>query len=196
MPTEYTSDIYDGKDITGKEFILKCARAFGAAVMMRDEPLSKEIATVEPSRYYLEQVKSEKARLKEYKSMSLEEVQKTIDENYESDLVRYHTRIKEANELEARYRKVLAEVQAWDSPSDEHDELKKYAINQLEESIKFDCGTSYIKLPVKTEASEWLETMIAHSEKQIPYYENQWNEEVERTEGRNDWIRLLKESVK
>ena len=38
MPTGYTLDLYNGKDITFEEFVLKCARAFGALIDMRDEP--------------------------------------------------------------------------------------------------------------------------------------------------------------
>ena len=38
MPTGYTSKIYEGKEnVTGKSFIMDCARGFGACISMRDE---------------------------------------------------------------------------------------------------------------------------------------------------------------
>lgn len=43
MPSGYTSDIYHGKDVTFKEFALKCARNFGALMHMRDESLDTPI---------------------------------------------------------------------------------------------------------------------------------------------------------
>ena len=53
MPTGYTSDIYDGKDISFREYALKCARNFGAYVEMRDSSLDTEMPTeFEPSTYY------------------------------------------------------------------------------------------------------------------------------------------------
>lgn len=37
MPTGYTSPLYEGKEISFEQFALRCARNFGALVMMRDE---------------------------------------------------------------------------------------------------------------------------------------------------------------
>lgn len=78
MPSGYTSDIYEGKDISGKDFILKCARAFGATIMMRDEPLDKEIPVFEPSTYYIEVLEKAKNELEKYKKMSTEEAENLL----------------------------------------------------------------------------------------------------------------------
>lgn len=37
MPSCYTSDIADGKDVSFNDFVLKCARAFGACIEQRDD---------------------------------------------------------------------------------------------------------------------------------------------------------------
>jgi len=37
MPTGYTADLNDGKQVTFQEFTMKCARAFGALIEMRDD---------------------------------------------------------------------------------------------------------------------------------------------------------------
>ncbi|MEX0596602.1 MAG: hypothetical protein WD512_08880, partial [Candidatus Paceibacterota bacterium] len=157
MPTGYTSEIYEGKNVNGKDFIMLCARAFGATVTMREEPLDKEIPEFQPSDYSLRGLKRAKAELDRYMNMTLKEAQIKLDEVYEEELQRYYDRIKEKNELEARYRKVLDEVKAWNPPTDDHVELKKYAINQIEESIKGDCNISYFKLPVKGTAQEYID---------------------------------------
>jgi len=50
MPTGYTLDLYDGKNITFKEFVMKCAGAFGALISMKDESLDAPIPEhLEPS---------------------------------------------------------------------------------------------------------------------------------------------------
>ena len=62
MPTGYTEDIYNGKDVTFKDFALKCARAFGACVHQRedniDDPPRLKIADTS---YYEEKLKKAKA---------------------------------------------------------------------------------------------------------------------------------------
>ena len=37
MPTGYTSDLYEGKNISFTEFALQCSRAFGATIDQRDD---------------------------------------------------------------------------------------------------------------------------------------------------------------
>ena len=45
MPTGYTYDLYDGKDIEFPDFVMKCARAFGALIEIRDDPMDAAIPT-------------------------------------------------------------------------------------------------------------------------------------------------------
>lgn len=195
MPSGYTSDIYEGKDVSAKEFILKCARAFGATILMRDEPLDKEIPTFKPDKFYLSELEKVKQKLEIYKNMSVEEAQKMLDNSFEKEVESYHKRMKNNSELEERYRKVLNGVNQWSPPSDDHIKLKEYAINQLEESISFDCNQSYLNPPVKQDATEWLDLMINDTENKIVRYKQQWDEEVKRTNERNEWVKALKESL-
>lgn len=51
MPTGYTADVADGKITDFVEYALQCARAFGACIMLRDEPISSEIPEFQPSDY-------------------------------------------------------------------------------------------------------------------------------------------------
>src|SRR6185437_719695 len=195
MPTGYTHEIYEGKDITGKEFILKCARAFGATAIMRDEPLNKEIPLFQPSTFYLDSLENEKKELVEYQNIVLNELQLELDQSFEQEVKRYKERVKQYSELEARYTKVLNEVKQWIPTTDEHIKLKNYAIEQLEQSIKHDCNQKYLTYPTKTDANEWLKYRVDSCKKNIEHYENEWNEEVERTNERNKWVKDLKESL-
>ena len=43
MPTGYTAMLTEEKEITFEDFALKCARAFGALIEMRDESLDAKI---------------------------------------------------------------------------------------------------------------------------------------------------------
>lgn len=196
MPTGYTEDIYEGKDVSGSEFLMQCARAFGATVSMRDEPFNKEIPKFEPSDYHLKAIKKSVEELEKYVNMSIEEAEKAVAQSHEAAVTSFHMRWNEKKELKSRYEKVLKEVKEWIPPTEDHIELKKYAINQLNESIKFDCSTDYMKMPEKSNAQEWLYTMIEGANKDIAYHQKEWEAEVERTNGRNKWVNELKNSLK
>lgn len=195
MPSGYTHEIYEGKEVSAKEFILKCARAFGATVTMRDEPLDKEIPEFEPSDYHLRAIEKAKQQLDTYKNMTIDEAEKELDESYAADVKRYYERIKEKTELQERYTKVLSEVGKWIPPTEDHQALKEYAIDQLQQSIDFDCKTTYINFPKKQSASEWLEEASERCENDIRYHEKEWKEELKRTKERNLWVKQLKESL-
>ena len=65
MPTGYTATLMEkGQDFP--DFVLLCARAMGATIMLRDEPLDAPIPEFQPSDYsakQLEESKEELARL-------------------------------------------------------------------------------------------------------------------------------------
>jgi hypothetical protein len=53
MPTGYTAKLYDG-DQKFQDFAMECARAFGALIEMRDEPMNAKIPeTFEPSEHHV-----------------------------------------------------------------------------------------------------------------------------------------------
>ena len=64
MPTGYTADVMDGKVTDFKLFAMQCARAFGALVIMRDEPLNAEIPDeFSPSNYHFQELEQARERL-------------------------------------------------------------------------------------------------------------------------------------
>lgn len=196
MPTGYTSIIYHGEEVSGSKFILHCARAFGATIDMRDEPFDKEIPKFEPNDYSLRGLSKAKKEKEEVESISLEKLEKEIEESYILDLERYYNRIKEIDETEARYLKVLSEVKAWNPPTEDHIALKNYAVNQIEESIKADCNRTYAMFPSRRSPEEYRTALIERAERDILYYEKEWQAELERVNSRNKWVDELKSSLK
>ncbi len=62
MPTGYTADI--AKGITFQQYAWSCARAFGALVMMRDEPSDAPIPEAfTPSDYHVKALAEARAKL-------------------------------------------------------------------------------------------------------------------------------------
>ncbi|MFD1179648.1 hypothetical protein ACFQ3W_25575 [Paenibacillus puldeungensis] len=196
MPTGYTSSICNGEEITVKDFILGCSRAFGALVMMRDEPMDAEIPVFEPSKYNLESLEKAKAQLKEFTDMSVEEAENRAEEEYQNDVKKYHEILNQKRELRIRYEKLLANVEAWTPPTSEHLELKQFCIKQLEDSIDWDCDEKYLTPPVRISGEEYQKSAIEKAQKEINYYSNEHEEEVQRTNRRNLWVKQLKDSLK
>ena len=178
MPTGYTSKIYDGEQVTGKEFIMTCARAFGALIEMRDEPMGAQIPEeLKVDTHHEKQLERSKQELNNYKNMPIEEIQELVDETYKKKIEENKKYYNEKLELKNRYERVLAEVEQWKLPSPEHQNLKDYAIRQLEESILFDCGhiEDYAKEVKKETAEEYIQRQIDSCLWNIEYHQKEWN---------------------
>jgi hypothetical protein len=197
MPTGYTSNIYDGKKVSGKDFLLDCAKAFGACITMRDDPAEAEIPEeFKPSTYYEERTVEAIKELEKYKAMSLEDAEKLLEVEYQQNEKHRLESIEENNKRKQRYQKVLDEVKLWMPPTDEHVHLKEFAIEQLIRSIDFDCDNSYLDNPyVKLSAQEWLNNKIEQFTEEIERSRKHQEEENERAKGRTEWIKQLRNSL-
>ncbi|AQY37887.1 hypothetical protein P4V72_30790 [Bacillus thuringiensis] len=196
MPTGYTSDIYEGKDVSSSNYILKCARAFGALIEMRDYPMDAEIPEFKVSEYHLEHEEAAKNELKRYENMSVEEAEKDLEEVYKRKVASNREVIKKKEKLKQRYMYVLAGVKQWEPPTEEHIKLKEYAIEQLETSIYHDCNTEYYERePYKQTGAEYLKEMIKRCEDNVLYHQKEYLQEVQRVNNRNNWVKELKLSL-
>jgi len=195
MPTGYTSDIYEGKNVTGKEFLMICARAFGIY-----EPFDAEIPEeFQPNDYHLRRLEEVKNELERYRTMTIEEAKIITEREYEEN-IKYN---KEQHEiyknLKERYLNVLSDVLQWQPPTEDHVELKNFAIKQLENSIKFDCDgkEKFYPLDVEKETpEEYIKRNIDSCLRNITYHSEEYKKEVKKTLSRNKWIKELRESLK
>lgn len=197
MPTGYTSAIYEGENVSVQDYILKCARAFGATIMMKEESLDKEIpGRFEPDQFYKKRVDEKIKELQRIKGLTKEEIENEIKNNHDYILKANRER-KEKNEiLKNRYENMIAEVNKWEAPAD-HNNLKKFCLEQLEYSLKCDVSESYYDEEIAKESTdEWLNRNIERCERDIKYYTDEWIKEVKRVEERNLWIKQLRDSIK
>jgi hypothetical protein len=194
MPTGYTHGVQEGKVTEFRDYAMQCARAFGATIMMRDEPASTPIPEAfEPSSYNAQRLEESKALLAKLLEMTPEEAAKACEkENREQAAY-----AKKANERRAveqsRYEAMLAKAEAWEPPSVEHREFKKFMCDQLRESIRFDCSPYEGPEPLSPEA--WMGESLRRVRRDIEYHTKAHAEELERTAGRNKWIADLRSSL-
>ncbi len=196
MPTGYTANIGD-KDITFKQFVWSCARNFGALVMMRDDPNDAEIPEeFKPSNYHKESLEKAYRELKDLDQISEKEATlKSIEECNEKNKQEKEYEKKKLI-LKNKYLAMLEKVKAWNPPSPDHENLKKFMISQIEESIDFDCKVYPNKTNMPLSGKDWLKEKRDHILWEIEYHTKEDREECERVAGRNLWLKQLRESLK
>lgn len=196
MPTGYTACVGEGADF--HKYIFGCARAFGALIMMRDDPQDAPIPEAfEPSDYHAKAIKEAQARLDELDRMSLEDAATAAQAAYADAVARNRKVMADNDALRAKYQAMLARVEQWKPPTTDHEGLKKFMREQLESSIDFDCKNEYYlrNMPVQMTALEWRSEQVEQARRDIGYHSKEHAEEVGRAHTRTDWVKALRESL-
>lgn len=197
MPTGYTSKVAEG--ISFEEFVMICVRGMGVCVSMRDESMDKHIPKeFEPSDYHKKEIIRLKRELVALQKADYLKVEKLAEKEYNKEVKYRLKRIDEKEALKKKYIDMITAVNFWAPPTKEHDGFKKFMLDQLQQSLEFDCNITYYleSRPVKLSGGAWLNTQVVRKRKDIVYHEVQDKEEVERVADRNLWIKQLRESLK
>lgn len=197
--TGYTQELVDRK-LNFEGFALLCARAFGACIMLRDEPLSAPIPeTLKPSDYHFKAIDKAKKTITKLKAVKNVEVWGR--NKLKKDIAAYKERLKEANGGHiARMESVLKSVCAWEPPHADFIEFKKFMLQQLNDSIAMEkrTGVFYEEQIAKLEStnpSAAYKEAVEKAKSDLAYHKKEWAEEVSRTKSRNQWLKLLRKSL-
>lgn len=192
MPTGYTADIQDGKVAELKDYILKCSRNFGALIHMRDDDINAKIEHRKVSDYHLEQLNKVKKDFEEFQKLTDEEIQDILNKSYQQRIKDQQEGLKRFEEGKQRYLCMLEKVRRWQPPTEEHIDLKNFAIKQLEESLDFDYGDNlkeyYLQEPFKDTIQGYKQYKIESYLKDIERHSKGYREEIEGVEKINKWI--------
>ena len=194
MATGYTEIIERKDDLTFEEFAWRCARAFGAFVMMRDDGLDADIPTsVDNDDYYEKSFRRAQQELEETKRMTLEQAAVEAEKLYQSCLKSHLESKARCSKLEAKYNRMLAKVEAWVPPSADHVEMKKFMLEQIRSSIEHDCHA--LEAPERQTPEEFLKEAIESAEWDVSYYGKHAEEQRENIRKNNEWIDGLVKSL-
>lgn len=197
MPTGYTADLYDGKDVTLEEFLLKGARGFGAAIMLRDSDpdiLPTEENVIEPEGYYDNRLKALEAEYEQVKNMTVTEAyNQQVDRVAEIQKDNEKDRLKR-EALRNRYEAMLTQVALWDAP-ETHREFKNSMIAQLKSSIEFDTKEFEWPEPLLISGAEYKFNLLKRIEADIKHTEEEIEKRNERNAERVEWVRALRNSL-
>ena len=204
MPTGYTAHIEDGEITTGKEFLKLCTRAFGVAISVRDEPLSVPTpSSFEPSPFYKESYDRALKKLEEVNKMTFDEAKIQMRADYEKRISDYKYYAERETAMNEKYAKVRKEVEEWIPPTEEHEGLKKFALEQIDMSMtkqkyideylekskeEFDDSDEAVK--------DYINDIIDYYQRDIERSYKSWQEELERTRNKNEWMTKFLESLK
>ena len=190
MPTGYTAALYDGKPQTFEDFVLDCARAF--AWWHRDSAAQSLQAPPEQT-YAQKALKEHKQKLRGLEDMRVEEY--TWEHQLESERIRKANaeRSRKNALLKARYEAMRLQVEAWEPPTETHQGLKDFMLEQLDSSIQHDTGEWHQS--IVSSPSTWHRERIEHTRKMIARYEEDAEKEKERNEQNAQWVTALMESL-
>lgn len=196
MPTGITAPIYEGEDISVRDYLLRCSRQMGANAHMRDESLDvKPRYRKTDYSYYTQRIEELKQDIIELQTTDVTELQKKYDEQYEQQLITYREVAEQRKELRLRFEAMREQVSEWMPPTEEHRYLKNFAIEQIDESIRWDCREITDEDVKRVVAEREREFEIESKESMIESYKRTIVETGERDEAHNAWIRELYASL-
>ena len=180
MPTGFTAKILEG--ITFQQFAMNCARATGSLIMMRDDPMDAPIPDSIPpdTRYYDDRLAEATKELKEAQEATPEYCKTKADEEYTKAMAEWTSRITEDKDTKAKYEAMLAKVEEWKPPTPKHNDMKRFMIEQIESSIRWDCVGEARTKPKKLTAKQWRARTIRYAKNDIKYTTRHIKEEVAR----------------
>lgn len=194
MPTGYTAAIKDG--ISFEDFAMRCARGMGALIMMRDEPMNAPVPhEFKPGRYHSDELNKLLAKRERIKLMSAEDCSVAASEDHRRSVGYIKERTDEADALCASYQSMLHQVRGWEPPTADHEGLKRFMVEQIESSLRFDSPSYRDSEPELLGGEEWRKRESGQVEKDIAYHEDEHAKEVERTNQRNSWVAALRASL-
>ena len=202
MPTGYTAYIKDGDITTGKDFLKLCLRNFGVAINMRYEPLSKPVPTqFEPNPYYKKDYEETVEIRNKYRQMTFEEAKKELIEKHKKDIESTRKSLDKYIAEDERYMKVRDEIEKWIPPTSEHENVKKFALNQIDISLNTDIR-EYCNNELNKDFDISDEAVYSYMNDINEFYENdvaraykRWQEELKRTADKNMWMKQFLDSL-
>ena len=193
MPTGYTAEVVDGKITEFKDFALRCARAFGAMIEMRDDALDTPIPEeFKPDLYYSNRLKDAVSEHEDLLYLTSDEIIHRAKKEYQEDLKAYHKSNKKVEETNRRIDSMLDKVEAWNPPSPDHQGMKKF----MKEQLKMSREEMWRDVPKELVPQDWYNKELNRVIKNIKYFQEEMNKEEERIKSRNKWLKELRESLK
>lgn len=192
MPTGYTAKLYDGEDVSFKDFLLGCAHAFN--FRMRDLPIGSEIPEPKMDDYYVKAVERDTERLAAAKALTIEQAQQAASDTYVAALnAAANAELRRLDHVK-QYNKMVAEVRAWVPPTPAHQGIKDFMLQQLQVTYEFDLNPYKSDIVLQT-PEQYIETEIASAQRSLDYSLEHLEEQTRKFNEGVEWVNALTKSI-
>lgn len=134
-------------------------------------------------------------RLAEYTQWTDEQAQEDSDASYAKAKADYAEYLSGVAGRRERYSAMLTEIRAWEPPTPDHVELKKFMIQQIESCWSETEVSDYYSTPLGCPGARWRARRIAEAEKEIAYHTCELENDKSRNKMRNAWLKALYASL-
>lgn len=195
MSNELTHPIKSQDGYPFNEFLWKCAKQFSPLVHLREDS-GDQIRLPEKQDDLLQREARVKAAKKDLdKILAKTSEEKEEDASRAWELVNTHYRgLLARREVELRrYEKMLVQVTTWEPPTPDHENLKKFMIELINDGIGYDC-----KMPVAPErisAEDYYSEMKNYCMRALENAERALEQANNSGNADSEWILALFESV-
>ena len=191
MPNGITAAIYDGKDVTLRDYLMRVGRSLGMAIVQRDDPADAPVKLRKVDQHYYTRVARAKDRLLELTEMTAAEADAEAVNAWAKEMNDYHGSVHETDKLKARYQDMVVQVVSWDPG--EHaisQAVKARALQHLEESIQHDCSPlkDFVGAPVLRKGEDWRDRELERAARELRFAESSLAAEEEHVAGDNEAI--------
>jgi len=191
MTTGYICIIEEKLDVTLRDFVLRCAHAFGPVAHQRDEGLDSPLRAPEMDPDVAKDLTRAEARLREAEGMTLAQAEVLAEAQFAAAK-------KWAQEIEwsraatgSRYRAMLAKVEAWNPPTPDHQGLKDFMVEQIRGSM-----SDYVPPdPLRVSAEAWLAAAVESASEDVTRLRVRLAKEEKNVAFAKAWIEALVASV-
>jgi len=193
MSTGYTEVLFNRDNVTFSEFAQRCARAFGPLVHMREDQLDAPLREApEDCAYYAQQVKDAQDNFDRLRAMSEEDA---VAE-YEADYAHISTLLNNATAQNAAkiatVEAMLVSAMEWIPPSDDHNALKEFMLEQLRVELSY---LQPMGPPPRRNVKSWYLDRMASATKRLASARENYDAARKRVQEANKWIAELKASL-
>lgn len=193
MPTGYTNVILEKPEITFEAFALRCARAFGVCIAMREESLDAPPPTeIRPDVRLLDSLHEAEANARKWEVMSLEEASRLNEEAYADSVESWERAKAEHMREKTLFGRMLAQVNGWSPPTSAHEGLKKFMAEQLATSMP---RSEYWAAPRKKPAEEFLAEARKSAAENVHRRAEDWRRAQAKAAEATEWLRDLRRSL-
>ncbi len=196
MPTGYTHKLMESGQ-PFPEFIMSCARAFGALMTMRDDPADAPIPEkFEPSNYSVKALAKAERDLSRLSRLNAKQ-RLAFGQRAKRKAVATRRKWAEQHRKEdARLEDMERQVKAWTPPSPDHVGLRDFMLDQIKISKNGpDYWGGLVTAEEVKEPMQFFIDALAEAARSIDYHRKEIAQENKRVDDRNRWVKQLRASI-